>query len=172
MACLLHDHLRSSIVKKNTKSRTFWMHSIMAEVENFNTLCIGRVIHTLTTPGLITRTYMLLMHWQTSCLQILLRLDDLQYKETTEISQMILIPTSPWLFNTLQQLLPFTAPFALTIQTYSSLFTPHTTAQPSQQCLAHPPPSSSLPACLPLPTVLATPLMLSTLLRTVPPTVR
>jgi len=45
MAHLLHDHLRSSIVKKSTKSRTFWMHNNMAEDKNFNTLCIGRVTH-------------------------------------------------------------------------------------------------------------------------------
>ena len=116
MACLLHDHLQSLIAKKSTKLRTFWMHSDIAEDENFNTLCIGRVTHTLTTPGLITRTYMLLTHWQTSCLQIPLWLDNLQYKETTEISQTILIPTSLWLFNTLQKLLQSTAPFASTIQ--------------------------------------------------------
>jgi len=60
------------------------MHDDMAKDENFNTLCIGRVIHTPTTLGLITRTYTLLTHWQTSCLQIPLQLDDLQYKETTK----------------------------------------------------------------------------------------
>ena len=43
------------------------MHGIMAEDENFNTLCIGRVIHTLTTPGLITRTYTPQTHWQILC---------------------------------------------------------------------------------------------------------
>ena len=90
------------------------MHSDMAENENFNTLCIGRVTHTLTTPGLITRTYMLLTHWQISCLQILLWLDDLQYKETMKIPQTILIPTSLWLSNTSQHLHQSTAPFALT----------------------------------------------------------
>jgi len=67
MAHLLHDHLRSLIAKKSMKSRTFWMHGIMAEDKNFNTLCTGRAIHTPTTPGLITKTYMLPMHWQTSC---------------------------------------------------------------------------------------------------------
>jgi len=130
----------------------------MAKDENFNTLCIGRVIHTPMTPGLITRTYTLPTHWQTLCLQIPLRLDDPQYKETTKIPQMILIPSSLWLFSTLQKLLQSTVPFALTIQTTSSLFTHHTTAQPFQQCPAPPPLSSSLPALLPLLTALAAPL--------------
>jgi len=133
------------------------MHSDMAEDENFNTLCIGRVIHTLTTHGLITRTYTLLTHWQTLCLQIPLRLDDLQYKETTGIPQMILILSSLWLFNTLQHLYQSTAPFALTIQTTSLLSTHHTTAQLSQQCLTPLLPFSFLSALRPLPIVLAAP---------------
>ena len=43
------------------------MHNIMAEDENFNTLCIGRVIHTPTILGLIIRTYTPQTHWQTLC---------------------------------------------------------------------------------------------------------
>ena len=105
------------------------MHSDMAEDENFNTSCIGRVIHTLTTPRSITRTYTLLMHWQTLCLQIPLQLDDLQYKETARIPQTILIPSSLWLSNTLQKLLQFTVPFASTIQTRFLPSIHHTTAQ-------------------------------------------
>jgi len=133
------------------------MHSDTAEDENFNTSCIGRVIHTLTTPGLITRTYMPQTHWQTSISQTLLRLDDLQYKETIEISQTILIPTSLWLSTTLQHLRQSTAPFVLTIQTCFLPFTHHMTAQPSQQCPACLPPSLSLLALPLLPIALVTP---------------
>jgi len=137
------------------------MHGIMAEDENFNTSCIGRVIHIPTTPGLITRTYMPQMHWQTSISQTLLQLDDLQYKKTTEIPQTILIPTSFWLFNTSQRLLLSTVPFALTIQIHFLPFTHHTTAQ---QCPARPPPSLSHPALCSLPIALATLPTLSPLL--------
>jgi len=59
----------------------------MAEDTSSNTLCIGRVIHTLMTPGLITRTYMPPTCCQTSTFQTPLQLDDLQYKETIEIPQ-------------------------------------------------------------------------------------
>ena len=127
----------------------------MAEDENFNTSCIGRAIHTLMIPGLITRTYMLLTYWQTSCLQIPLRLDDLQYKETTKIPQTILISTSLWLSNTSQHLHQSTVPFASTIQTHFLPSIYHTTVQPSQQCPASLPPSLSLPALHPLSTVSA-----------------
>jgi len=137
------------------------MHDNTAEDENFNTSCIGRAIHTPTTHGLITRTYMPLTHWQILCLQILLRLDDLQYKETARIPQMILIPSSLWLFNTLQKLLQSTVPFASIIQTRFLPSTHHTTAQQSQWCPTPPPPSLSLPALRPLPTVLEAPLMSS-----------
>ena len=64
------------------------MQDIMAEDTNSNTSCIGRVIYTLTTPGLITRTYMPPTHCQTSTFQTPLWLDDLQYKETIKIPQM------------------------------------------------------------------------------------
>jgi len=131
----------------------------MAEDKNFNILCTRRVTHTLTTPGLITRTYMLLTHWQTSCLQIPLWLDDLQYKETTKIPQTILIPSSLWLFNTSQKLLQSTVPFASTIQTRFLPFIHHTTAPPSWQCLACPPPFLFCLTLHPLPTALATPPM-------------
>jgi len=149
------------------------MHGIMAEDENFNTSCIGRVIHTPTTPGLITRTYTLLTHWQTSCLQTPLWLDDLQYKETTEIPQTILIPTSIWLSNTLQKLLQSTARFVSTTQTCFLPFTLLTTALPSQQCPAPLPPFSFLPTPCPLSIAVATPLtLLPLLLRTVLPVTR
>jgi len=131
------------------------MHGDMAEDENFNTSYIGRVIHTLMTPGLITRTYTLLTHWQTSCLQIPLWLDDLQYKETTKIPQTILISTSLWLSNTSQHLHQSTAPFASTIQTHFLPSIHHITAQ---QCPALLPPFLFPPALHPLPTVLAAPL--------------
>jgi len=130
------------------------MHGNTAEDENFNTLCTGRAIHTPTIPGLITKTYTPQTHWQTSILQTPLQLDDLQYKESTEILQTILIPTSLWLSTTSQHLLQFTVLFALTIQTCCLPFTYHTTAQ---LCPACPPPSLSLPALHPLPTVLAIP---------------
>ena len=136
------------------------MHSNMAEDANSNTLCIGRVIPTPMTSGLITRTYTPQTHWQTSTSQTPLQLDDLQYKETTKILQMSLIPTSLWLFTTLKNHLQSTVLFALTIPIYSSPFICHITAR---QCPTCPLPSSSLPAHLPLPTVLATPLMSSLL---------
>ena len=136
------------------------MHGNTAEDENFNTSCTGRAIHTPTIPGLITKTYTPQMHWQTSISQTLLRLDDLQYKETTKILQTILIPTSLWLSTTSQHLLQFTVLFALTIQTCCLPFTHHTTAQ---LCPAHPPPSLSLPTLHPLPTALAIPHMSSPL---------
>jgi len=119
---------------------------------------------TPTTPGLITRTYMPQTHWQTSISQTLLRLDDLQYKETTGIPQMILIPTSLWLFNTSQHLHQSTVPFALTIQTHFLLSIHHTTALPFRQCSAPLPPFSFLPVPCPLSIAVATPLTLSLLL--------
>ena len=61
------------------------MQGVMAEDTSSNTLCIGRVIHTLMTPGLITRTYMPQMHSQIFIFQTPLQLDNLQYKETIEI---------------------------------------------------------------------------------------
>jgi len=59
----------------------------MAEDTSSNTLYTGRNIHTLITLGLITKTYMPPMHFQTSIFQTLLRLDNLQYKEAIEILQ-------------------------------------------------------------------------------------
>jgi len=55
------------------------MLDIMVKDTSSNTLCIGKATHTLTTPGLITKTYMPPMHCQTSIFQTLLQLDDLQY---------------------------------------------------------------------------------------------
>ena len=72
------------------------MQDVMEEDESSNTLCIGRIIHTPTTPGLITRIYMLPKHCQTFIFQTLLRLDDQQYKKTTEILKRILILSSLW----------------------------------------------------------------------------
>ena len=68
----------------------------MEEDESSNTLCIGRVIHTPTTPGLITRIYTLLKHCQTFIFQTPPRLDDQQYKKTAEILKRILILSSLW----------------------------------------------------------------------------
>ena len=134
------------------------MQDIMVGDESFNTSYTGRVIHTLMTPGLITRTYMPQTHCQTSTFLTLLWLDDPQYKESREISKRTLIPTSLWLFNTLQCLLQSTAHFASTIQIHS---TPSTTSLIVQQCLALLPPfSSHLVHPLPL-TALVTPPTLS-----------
>ena len=102
MACLSHDLHRSSIVKKNTKLKTFLVQDDMAEDKGSNTSCIGRAIHTLTTPGLITRTYTPRMHCQTFTFQTPLWLDNQQYKEAIEIPKQILIPSLLWLFNTSQ----------------------------------------------------------------------
>jgi len=114
------------------------MHSIMAEDKNFNTSCIGRVIHTLMTPGLITKTYMPQTHWQTSILQTLLQLDDLQYKETTEIPQMILIPTSLWLSNTSQHPHQSTVPFASTTLAFRLPYTAQLPNYPNNVLLVLP----------------------------------
>ena len=142
----------------------------MEEDENFNTSCIGRVIHTPTTPGLITRTYTLLKHCQTFTFLTPLRLDDLQYKEALEIPKRILIPTSLWLSNTSQNLHRFTVHFASTTQTH---FTPFTTCLIALQCLALLPPSSShLARPPPLTTLVTHPTSLPLLLRTAQPTRR
>ena len=130
----------------------------MVEGESSNTSCTGRVIHTPTTPGLITRTYTPRKHCQTFTFQTPLRLDDQQYKEALEIPKRILIPSSHWLFNTLQHPRQFTVHFVSTIQTHS---THSTTFLIAQQCPTLPLPSLFHPAPLPLPTALATPRTLS-----------
>ena len=134
----------------------------MVEDESSNTLCIGRVIHTPTTPGLITRTYMLPKHYQTSIFLTPLQLDNQQYKKRPLKSpRRILIPTSLWLFSTSQHPRQSTVHFASTIQTH---FTPSITSLIAQQCLVLLPPSSSHLA-RPLPsTAPATPPTLSHLL--------
>ena len=68
----------------------------MAGDEGSNTLYIGRVIHTPTTPGLITRTYTPQKHCQTFIFLTPLRLDDQQYKEALEIPKQILILLPLW----------------------------------------------------------------------------
>ena len=81
MACLLHAPLRSSIVKKSTKSRTFWMPDVMDEVVNSNTSCTGRATLTLMTHGSITKTCMHPTFSKNSILPTPLRLDELKYKD-------------------------------------------------------------------------------------------
>ena len=90
----------------------------MVEDESSNTLCTGRVIHTPTIPGLITKTYMPLKHCQTFTFLTPLRLDDQQYKEALEILKRILIPSSLW------PLTPTT-----TAPAYSEYFKPSTVTQ-------------------------------------------
>ena len=80
MACHLHDHLQSLIVKKSTKSRTFWMLDAIDADINFNILSIGRVTHILTTHGLITKTYIHLTFSKNFTLPTLLQLDKQKYK--------------------------------------------------------------------------------------------
>ena len=72
------------------------MQDVTAEDESSNTSYTGRAIHTPTTLGLITRTYMPPKHCQTFTFLTPLRLDDQQYKETFETLEQILIPTSLW----------------------------------------------------------------------------
>ena len=81
MACPLHTHLRSSIVKRSIKLRTFWILDDMDKDVNFNTSFTGRAIHTLMTHGLITRTYMRPTFSKNSTLPTLLWLDELKYKK-------------------------------------------------------------------------------------------
>ena len=134
------------------------MQDVMVEDESSNILCTGRVIHTPTTPGLITRTYMLLKHCQTFTFLTPLRLDDQQYKETREIPRQILIPSSLWLSNTLKHHHRSTVRFASTIQTDSTLSTTSSTAQ---QCPTPPLPSLSHLVLLPPLSAPATPPTLS-----------
>ena len=129
------------------------MQDVMVEDESSNTSCTGRVIHTPTTPGLITRTYTPPKHCQTFTFLTPLRLDDQQYKETFETPKRILIPSPLWLSNTSKYPRQFTAHCASTTQTHSTLFTTFLIAQ---QCPTSPPPFSfHLARLLPL-TVLAT----------------
>ena len=130
------------------------MQDVMVEDESSNTSCTGRVIHTPTTPGLITRTYMPLKHCQTSTFLTPLRLDDQRYKRTLEIPKRVLIPTSHWLSNTSLHPHQFTVHFVLTIQTHS---TPSTISLTVQRCPMLLPPSSFHPVRLLLSTALATP---------------
>ena len=108
------------------------------------------------TPGLTTRTYMPQMHWQTSILQTPLRLDDQQYKETIEIPQRLLIPTSFWppILTTTAQAFSESSKFSKTIQSLNTFnfepttFAPLNSFSPSCHlpCPTHPPLFLSLPA--------------------------
>ena len=136
------------------------MQDIMEEDKSSNTSCIGRVIHTLTTPGLITRTYTPQKHCQTSTFLTPLRLDDQQYKRPLKLPEQILIPSSHWLFNTSQCHRQSIVHFVSTTQIHSTHFTICSIAQ---QCPTLPPQFSSHPVPRLPSTVLATPLMLSPL---------
>ena len=130
------------------------MQDVMVGDKSSNTLCIGRAIHTPTTPGLITRTYTPPKHCQTFTFLTPLRLDDQQYKKALEIPKQIFIPSSLWLSNTSKYLHQSTVHFALTTPTHSTL---STTSSIAQQCPMPLPPSLFHPDhLLPL-TVLATP---------------
>ena len=72
------------------------MQDVMVEDKSSNTSYTGRVIHTPTTPGLITRTYTLPKHCQTFTFLTPLQLDDQQYKKALEIPKQILILSSLW----------------------------------------------------------------------------
>ena len=130
------------------------MQDVMVGDKSSNTLCIGRAIHTPTTPGLITRTYTPPKHCQTFTFLTPLRLDGQQYKEALEIPKRILIPSSLWLFNTSKHHCRSTVHFVSTIQTHSTLFTTSLTVQ---RCPTPLPPSLSRPTRLLPSTVLATP---------------
>ena len=80
MACRLHAHLQSLIVKRSMRLRTFWMLDVMDEVVNFNTSCTGKATLTLMTHGSITRTYTHPTFSKNSTLPTPLRLDKLKYK--------------------------------------------------------------------------------------------
>jgi len=156
------------------------MYSNTAEDKNFNTLCIGKAIHTLTTPGLITRTYMPQTHWQTFILQTPLQLDDPQYKETTEIPKQSLILSLHWpstltttvlLFNDFSKRslvipLPYSFKPIFLKPTPLNAYLPF----PHLPCPAHPPPSLFLPILhLPLVALATPPTSSPPLLLTVPP---
>ena len=81
MARHLHALLQSSIVKRNTRSRTFWMQDDTDEDVNFNTSYIGKGIHTLMTRGLIIKTYTPPTFSKNSILPTPLQLDELKYKD-------------------------------------------------------------------------------------------
>ena len=106
MAHLLHAHLRSLIAKKNTKSRTFWMPDNMDKVVNSNTSYTGRVIHTLTTHGLITRTYMRLTFSKNFILPTPLWLDKLKYKKVPVFSPIDPHPPLSFVATTTRKISP------------------------------------------------------------------
>ena len=148
----------------------------MVEDESSNTLYTGRVTHTPTTPGLITRTYTLLKHCQTFIFRTPLRLDDQQYKKTTEILKQILILSSLWPL-TLTTIVPAYNEYfrhSTAIQSVyifntklvtfalSNKSLPYPLSHPSQ-CLTLLPPFSFHPALHLLSTVLAIPPTLSPL---------
>ena len=86
MARHLHALLQSSIVKRNTRSRTFWMQDNTDEDVNFNTSYIGKGIHTPMTRGLIIKTYTPPTFSKNSILLTLLRLDKLKYKRPNDFT--------------------------------------------------------------------------------------
>ena len=94
MAHLSYNHPQSSIAKKSMKLRTFWMLDNTDKDINFNTSSTGRAIHTPTTHGLITRTYMHLTFSRNSILLTPLWLDELKYKRSNVSHQSIPIPLS------------------------------------------------------------------------------
>ena len=157
------------------------MQDVMVEDDSSNTSCIGRAIHTPTTPGLITRTYTLLKRCQTFTLLTPLRLDDQQYKEALEIPKRILILLPLWPLTPTTTALHFAASFkalATTRSTSTSVtnsnvataaplkkFSPahHSPCPPILPFLFHPalhPQSTALatpPTLLPLPLLKARP---------------
>ena len=119
------------------------MQDVMVEDENFNTSCTGKVIHTLTTPGLITRTYMLLKHCQTFIFLTPPQLDDQQYKELLEIPKRILIPSPLWPLTPTTTTLVFDDSSKLATQTTSLLNTSDfklVTSAPMNKSSPYPPP--------------------------------
>ena len=83
-----HAPHRSSITRKNMRSKQSSTPGARGEDVSCNTSCTGRAIHTLTTRGSDTRTFMPPNFSKLLCFQTPLRLDDWKYKET-------MIPTPP-----------------------------------------------------------------------------
>jgi len=88
--------LRSSIAKKNMRSKQFWTPGTRGEDVNCNTSCTGRAIHTQMTHGLRIKTSMPPNSLQNSCIPTPLWLDNQRYKKTPlSLSKSLSSPCPP-----------------------------------------------------------------------------
>jgi len=95
MARPSHAPLRSSIAKKNTRSKQSSMPDAKGEDISCSTSCTGKATHTLMTHGLHIKTSTPLNSLWSSCIPTLLQLDDQQYKTHHLCSQNPHLPFIP-----------------------------------------------------------------------------